>query len=57
MAYEMRNNPGSRLGIWAETIEQKRIQMRLDNRGFPIPREEQEAEPANDLDATDNEGR
>lgn len=56
MAYEMRSNPGNRLGIWAETIERKRVAMRLDRSGFPLPpdNQEPETEGENVQDSSDN---
>jgi len=48
MAYEVRSNPGNRLGIWADKIEQKRVAMRLDRSGFPLPREDHDGETDED---------
>lgn len=51
MAYEPKPM-GHRLGIWAEKFEQKRIQMGLDTKGFPITREERDTETEEVNDGT-----
>ncbi len=40
---------GNRLGLYAEKIEKRRQELRLDEKGFPLPRPEPEPYDDDDL--------